>query len=388
MLLTKEEQKMYDGEMGEATRQSMEILTALGKIYGADKMVPITSAQIAGVSYKTIGDAGLEYLQEMVKNGAKVRIPSLLNPAGMDREQWQQLKIPEKFAKKQIEVLDAYAAMGITMSCTCTPYLIGLRPKVGEHIAWSESSAVAFSNSVLGARTNREGGPSALAAAICGSTPNYGYHLDKNRVSDFVVKVEAELKTTTDFGAMGSYIGEIVKNRNPAFIGVKNATEDKLKSLGAAMAASGSVALFFVKGATPEYNVVDKPEEIVFTEKELKATKEKLNMGGKPDLITIGCPHASINEIKEVAELVKGKKLDCQLWVCTARQTKAAADKLGYSKIIEAAGGKIVADTCMVVCPLEDMGFKTTACNSGKAAKYLSSLCKQKVVFGNLKELL
>lgn len=387
MELRKREQEMYDGEHGEAARQSMEILVALGKIYGASRMIPVTSAQIAGVSYKTIGEAGLGYLQEMVANGAKVRISSFLNPAGMDRAQWKEMKIPENFAKKQIEVLDAYAAMGITMSCTCTPYLVGLRPKLGEHIAWSESSAVVFANSVLGARTNREGGPSALASAICGVTPEYGFHLDKNRVSDFVVKVEADLKTNSDFGAMGYYIGEIVKNRNPAFVDVKGATEDKLKALGAAMAASGSVALFFMKGATPEFVVSDKPEEVVFTEKELKETKEKLNSKEKPQLITIGCPHASIEEIKEVAETVKGKKLNCDLWVCTARRTKELSDKLGYTKIINAAGGRVVADTCMVVCPLEEMGYKVTGCNSGKAAKYLSSLCRQKVVFGDVGDL-
>lgn len=379
---------MYDGEMGEATRSSMEILVALGKIYDAKRMIPVTSAQIAGVSYKTIGEAGLDYLKHMAENGAKVQIPSFLNPAGMDRAQWRGMKIPEHFAKKQIEVLDSYARMGITMSCTCTPYLVGLRPKIGEHIAWSESSAVSFSNSVLGARTNREGGPSALAAAVCGVTPEYGFHLDENRVSDFVIDVEADLKTTTDFGAMGYYLGSIIKSRNPAFTGMKNATEDKLKGLGAAMAASGSVALFFAKGITPEYNVSEKPEKITFTQKELDETKAKLDSGEKPDLITIGCPHASIAEIKEVAEAVKGKTLDCNLWVCTARQTKAVADELGYTKIIEAAGGRVVADTCMVVCPLEDMGYRVTGCNSGKAAKYLSSLCKQKVVFGNIGDII
>ncbi len=383
MQLSKLEQKMYDGEMGEGARLSMEILAALGKIYDANRMIPVSSAQIAGVSYKTIGDAGLEYLMHMAKSGAKVRIPSLLNPAGMDMAQWREMKIPEKFAKKQIEVLDAYAAMGITMSCTCTPYLVGLRPKVGEHIAWAESSAIAFANSVLGARTNREGGPSALAAAVCGVTPEYGFHMDENRICDFLVEAEAELKTTADFGAMGYHLGSIVKNGNPAFTGIRNASEDRLKALGAAMAASGSVALFNVQGATPEYTVSEGAQKISFTEKDLKETKAKMNSGENPDLITIGCPHASIGEIKEVADIVEGKKVGCDLWVCTARQTKAVADKKGYTAIIEKAGGRVVADTCMVVCPLEEMGYKVTGCNSGKAAKYLSSLCKQKVMFGN-----
>jgi len=390
VLLNKKEEQMLNGELGEAVQQSMEILVALAKIYDADRLIPITSAQISGVSYKTIGDAGLEYLQDLASKKAKVTVPSFLNPAGMDREQWKEMKIPEKFAKKQIEILDAYSKMGITTTCTCTPYLVGIRPKLEEHIAWSESSAVAFANSVLGARTNREGGPSALAAAICGVTPNYGLHLEENRIAELIVEVEHKMEKTTDFGALGACVGPIAKSKNPAFTGIdkKNATEDKLKSMGASMAASGSVALFYVKGVTPEYIVSDKPEKITITSREITEAKEKLISGDKPDLITIGCPHASIQEIKEVAELVKGKKLKCELWVCTARATKKVADSSGLTKIIEEAGGKVVADTCMVVCPLEEMGHKTTGANSGKAAKYLSSLCKQKVVFEDTEELL
>jgi predicted aconitase len=171
LALTKEEQRMFDGELGEASRESMEILVALGKIFGAEGMIPITSAQVSGVSFKTIGQAGLDYLSDLSRKGAKVNVPTFLNPAGMDREQWREMGIPEAFAKKQIEVLDAFSSMGIMKTCTCAPYNIGIRPKKGEHIAWAESSAVAFANSILGARTNREGGPSALAAAICGVTP-------------------------------------------------------------------------------------------------------------------------------------------------------------------------------------------------------------------------
>jgi predicted aconitase len=388
MELSKQEQKMIDGEMGDACRQSMEILIALGKIYGAKKMIPVTSAQIAGVSYKTIGDAGLEYLQDMVKGGARVRIPSLLNPAGMDREQWKEMKVPEKFAKKQIEVLDAYAAMGIAMTCTCTPYLVGLRPKIGEHIAWSESSAISFANSVLGARTNREGGPSALAAAICGVTPYYGLHLDENRVANLVVKVEAQVKTSADFGALGAFVGEAAKGKTPAFRGIRKASEIRLKGLGASMAASGSVALYFMEGITPEWKIADGAEKITVGKKEIDEARAKLSSGDKPELVTIGCPHASLEEIKEVADAVRGKKIACELWVCTARKTKVRADAAGYTKTIEDAGGRVVADTCMVVCPLEDMGYKTTGCNSGKAAKYLASMCRQKVVFGDVADII
>jgi len=378
---------MLDGELGEAKQTAMGILAALGKIYNAEKMIPVKNAQVAGVSYKTIGDAGLEYLEHLASKGAKVEIPTFMNPAGMDVEQWKGMGIPKDFAEKQIKILDAYKKMGIMSTYTCAPYQIGIRPGKGEHVAWAESSAVAFANSVLGARTNREGGPSALSAGICGVTPYYGIHIDSNRVARVKVKVEAELKTENDFGTMGYYIGKLVGKEYPAFHGIK-ADEIQLKLLGAAMAASGAVPLFYVKDITPEYVVTDDAEEIVFTENELKEMKEEIDSREKPDLVTLGCPHASIDEIKKVAELVEKKKPTSKFWICTARKTKEEAEKLGYDKIIKEAGGIIVADTCMVVCPLKEMGFNITGANSGKAAKYLPNMCKQKVAYGDIEDIL
>jgi predicted aconitase len=308
----------------------------------------------------------------------------------MDREHWKEMGIPEKFAEKQLEILSAYRAMGIRMTCTCTPYLVGVRPKLGEHIAWSESSTVVFANSVLGARTNREGGPSALASAICGVTPNYGFHLDENRACSVLVDVQAEIRTASDFGALGAFVGEASKGKNTAFQGIpgKDAPEDRLKGLGAAMAAWGSNALYCMEGVTPEWNLADAPEKISVGKKELLAMRERLGTDEKPQLVALGCPHASLEEIREVAAFVKGKKLACQLWVCTARQTREKAAREGLVAIIEASGGRVVADTCMVVCPIEEMGFTATASNSGKAAKYLAGSTGQKVRFGDLQELI
>lgn len=389
MQLTKAEQLMFDGEKGEASRQSMEILVALGNIFGAEKMIPVSSVQVAGVSYKTIGDAGMEYLQDLVSKGAQVTVPSFLNPAGMDEEQWKEMGIPEDFAKRQIEVLDAYSRMGIAKTCTCAPYFIGIRPKLGEHIAWAESSAVSFANSVLGARTNREGGPSALAAAICGVTPEYGLHLEENRIANVVIEVDCSLQSTADFGALGSAVGKLVKRKIPAFSGIKSATEEQLKVLGASMAATGSVPLYYVENITPEYKVADEAEKISFTQNELDTEHRSLDTGNpKPDLVTIGCPHASLNEIEAVATMTGNRKPTTKFWVCTSRKLKEEADKLGYTKTINEAGGRIVADTCMVVCPLERMGYEITGTNSGKACKYLPNLCKQKVAFGDLEDIL
>ena len=163
--LTKEEEKMLAGERGEVAGRSFRLLVRLGEIYGADRMIPVGSVQVAGVSYKSLGDPGLDFLEDYARKGAKVRTLTFLNPAGMDMENWEAIGFPKAFAEKQIRVMEAFRKMGIVMSATCTPYLAGNLPRFREHIAWSESSAVSFSNSVIGARTNREGGPSALAEA-------------------------------------------------------------------------------------------------------------------------------------------------------------------------------------------------------------------------------
>jgi predicted aconitase len=279
--------------------------------------------------------------------------------------------------------------MGIVVTSTCTPYLAGNLPRFREHIAWSESSAVSFANSVIGARTNREGGPSALAAAICGKTPNYGLHRWENRQPSVHIKVEAPLEFSSDFGALGYYVGKQVKNKIPYFSGIPSATTDQLKALGAAMAASGAVALYHVDQLTPEADLVETQglETMTITEKDIKETYTTLKQGEHPDIVILGCPHASLREIAQVAEKVQGKTLKKPLWICTSRMMKEAADRMGFTKTIEQAGGHIVADTCMVVSPIEQMGYKVTGVNSGKAANYLPGFCKQTVVFANIDEL-
>jgi len=389
MYLTKEQEKMLEGEEGEVVEKLMRLLVRLGDIYNADRMIPVGSVQVSGVSYKSIGDPGLEFLEDFASKGAKVKVLTYLNPAGMDLENWKEMGISADFAEKQNRIIKAFKKMGIVITATCTPYLAGNLPRFREHIAWSESSAVSFSNSVIGARTNREGGPSALAAAICGFTPNYGLHLDENRKPDFVIDVKADLKFNADFGAMGYFVGSAVKNKIPYFRGIKEANTDNLKALGAAMAASGAVALYHVENMTPEAHLMDTEglERIEFGNEELKETYEKLNTGEETDVVILGCPHASLREIAEVAGRVKGKTLRKPLWICTSRAMKETAERMGLLETIEKAGGKIVADTCMVVSPIEKL-FKTTAVNSGKAAHYLPGFCKQKVVFGNINDLL
>ena len=375
---------------GEVMERLFRLLVRLGEIYNADKMIPVGSVQVAGVSYKSIGDPGTEFLEDIASKGAKVKVLTYLNPAGMDLENWKALGFPKDFAKNQLRIMNAFKKMGIVVTSTCTPYLAGNLPRFREHIAWSESSAVSFSNSVIGARTNREGGPSALAAAICGVTPNYGLHLWENRQPAIKVKVDVDLIYNSDFGALGWYVGKQVKNKIPYFTGIKDANTDQLKALGAAMAASGAVALYHIESLTPEADSVKKDslEEISVGKTEIKETYEKLTTGKKPDIVIFGCPHASLREISTIAEKLEGKHLKKPVWICTSRMVKEAAERMGYNEIIAKAGGSIVADTCMVVSPIEKMGYKTTGVNSGKAANYLPGFCKQEVVFANIRDLI
>lgn len=392
MHLTKEEERMYDGEEGRAVEKSMEILVALGDIYGAERLVEISSAQISGVSFKTIGNAGLEYLEELSKD-ARVRVPSTLNPAGVDLEIWKDLGFSQEFTKKQLAIVNAYQKMGVSTTCTCTPYLVGNVPTLGSHIAWSESSAVCYANSVLGARTNREGGPGALSAAICGRTAMYGYHLDDGRCPNFLVEVDTELKGA-DYGALGYMVGKIVGGGIPYFKFKEQISIDQLKWLGAALASSGSVALYHVENTTPESNWASKVmendvERLDIGRMEIEETREKLSTTmKKPDLICVGCPHASLEEIRKVAELVDGHELKNMLWVCTSISVKAAADRMGYTEIIQKAGGKIVCDTCMVVAPIEELNYKVVGVNSAKAANYVPNMCGMHVVYGDIENLI
>jgi len=387
MYLTKEEQRMLDGEEGYAAKKSMEILAALGDIFGAERLIKVGSVQVAGVSYHNLGDAGLEFLNELAKDG-RVKVTTTLNPAGMDLENWKQLGISEEFAQKQNLVIDAFDKMGILISCTCTPYLIGNLPRYGEHVAWSESSAVTFANSVIGARTNREGGPSALAAAFVGKTPAYGLHLDQNRVPDVHVQVDANLAKLSDWGALGYAIGKKAENKIPFITGIKEADVDELKSFCASVVTYGAKPLFYIKGITPVSENQQVPKEtITIEEKDLKNAYDNINDDvSEIELVCVGCPHCSIKEIAQIADLVKGKKVaaNTEFWVATSRSAKQIADKRGYTQIIEASGGKFACDTCMAVAPLKGR-FKSLATNSAKGCFY-SRQNNMKTKMGSIEE--
>jgi predicted aconitase len=276
--------------------------------------------------------------------------------------------------------------MNVITTATCTPYLIGNTPHFGEHIAWAESSAVCYANSVLGARTNREGGPSALATSLTGLTPAYGFHLDEFRQPSVTVEVEGRVGENSDFGAFGKTLGERLEGmdgrRVPYIRGIESASVENLKSFCASLATYGGVALFHMAGITPEVSQMVPPGDvIIIKDGDIQKARESMIDADSTeiDFVSLGCPHLSIKEIARIADLLTGKKVTKEFWITTARPTKEIADRMGYTEIIEAAGAKFAADTCCVVAPIKGR-FKALATDSAKACYYAYAKNKFKTV--------
>ena len=256
-----------------------------------------------------------------------------------------------------------------------------------EIVGFSESSAVAYVNSVIGARTNRHGGLDALSAAIIGKVPLMGYLLDENRRSNVLVKVKFNPENETDYSVLGYYIGKRLKTGEvPVYDGIPEVDFDDLKLMGAASAASGSVAIFHVLGVTPDYEKESERDKtkLIVTSSELKKVYSELSNIEDPDLVTIGCPHCSLKELRRIAHCLSGKKVSRgkKVWMFTSPKVFTKASELGIVDKIKSSGVDIFKHTCMVVMPLEDMGFKRVCTNSAKAAFYIPRMTKGKCDVG------
>ena len=392
MYLSRSDERILNGEKGSALAKALKLIVTLGELGGAEKLVSIRKSQVAGVSYKTAGEPTLELLEDLAKENIKAKTRATQNPAGMDLERWREMGVPLAFAEKQLRICSAYEKLGIEASCTCTPYLSGNKPRLGEVIGFSESSAIAYSNSVLGAKTNRHGGLDALSAALVGKVPLMGYLLDENRRGNLIVRVNAKPQNEADYAAIGYFVGKSTKTDDvPIYSGLKNASLDELKLLAAASAASGSVALFHVLGVTPEIKLEKKIFEnkdplstIEITMKEIRSVYDELISDKEPDLISIGCPHCSLDEVCRIAKMLSGKKVNkkTKFWVFTSPRVFSEAEKKGYIKEIRSSGGDVYKNTCMVVAPIEEMGFRCVYTNSAKASFYIPRITKNKCQAG------
>jgi len=381
MHLTREEERLYEGEYGWPCQVSMKILVKLGDLFGATQLIPIKSAHLSGVSYKTLGDAPIDFLEAIAEACGKVKTPCTLNPSSFDQD-YLAKKYSEERRKKQSRIVGLYEKMEIKPTLTCTPYHLE-KPRMGWHLAWAESSAAMYANSVLGAWTNREGGPSALAAALVGKTPNYGMHQDENRRASVLIKVGSRLTNETEFGALGIHVGKLLKDKVPIFEGLSNFANEDLKQLGAGMASSGMTSMFHF-GELRERSGL---ETVSIEAKDVRNAVEGLStIHETPDLVFIGCPHCSLNEVRKVARAVEGKKVrnGTELWVCTSQHVKGKAEK--YVNIIEAAGGHVLCDTCAVVTWIKDLGIDVMMTNSAKTAYYAPTLNGVDVTLAPLSE--
>ncbi len=365
MQLTPEQRGILDGARGEYLARCMSWLVEWGEVMGARRLVPVDNTHMLlpvpnlvarGASQATM-DRYVAELREACAYPVHPGCTCTIHTAFVTLD---ELKVPENDPEQvrlQKELSDAAAAAGYIPTFTCAPYLVGNVPLKGEICAWTESSAVVYANSILGARTTRHGTESAIAASLLGVVPEFGVLLDENRKGTLRIEVTAELDSPTDWGALGYYAGRLAGLGIPVFNGLRRPSQDEAKQMCAALATSGGVTMCHIAGVTPEAPTLQDafqgkvPDAFdVFHDRTLEQTYASLrtHSGNEIDSVILGCPHASIGEIAGIAMLLRGRHIaeGVRLWIDTARATKANADFMGYTQIIERAGGRILCDTC------------------------------------------
>ena len=400
--LDERDRALLAGEEGEAARLAMRILTRMAAVRGAASMLDIEAAHIDSTIY--VGDAGLEFAERLAGLGARVRVPSTLNVSGLDEFHWREWAVPPEWAEKSARQMRAYASMGTTPTWTCAPYQAGHAPRFGQQIAWGESNAVCFANSVIGARTERYPDLLDICCAVTGRAPAVGLHLDENRLAAGVLRLEGipeRLAAADDFyPVLGHLLGAWAEDEPAAITGLPVAPdEDQLKALGAAAASSGAVALFHIPGVTPEAPTLrdalggraPKRTRAVGIEA-LRASRRELTSGadGPLDLVTLGSPHFSFTEFGKLAAILRerapGGRGACDLLVTTSRAVRDLADRAGYLEPLRAFGGRITVDTCILATPMLPGKTRRLMTNSAKYAWYAPGLLGTEVAFGSLAE--
>ncbi|MBC7505768.1 MAG: aconitase X catalytic domain-containing protein [Sandarakinorhabdus sp.] len=361
MRLTNEEQEMLDGKRGEAVREAIAYQLEVGKFWGAERFVPITNAHMMG-DIEVMGDAGLGYLKRACEQQTRCSVPITTNARCMDFAHVEKLGQDSAEAEKEHQIINFMRKMNVITTDTCINYQTVYQPHLGEHVAWGDTGTVIYANSVFGARTNFEGGPAALAAAVTGRTPEYGFHLERHRKGTFSVRLEARLDDLADWGAIGKIIGE--KHQNyyavPVFHGMQRAPgADELKHLGCALASYGSMAMFHMVGVTPEASTLDAAfggnaptDEIVITDADLQRIYAGYNLKDRSaNLVVFSGPQLSLFEMKDLSERFAGRKVHAgtQVFVTTAASVKASAADQGYLAVLEDAGVTVLEGVCFYI---------------------------------------
>lgn len=400
LTLSSQDQAMLNGHFGSAVQMAMRILSTMARVYGAAKLLDIESAHIDGCLYH--GQSGLDFAERLLAGGAQVRVPTTLNVGAIDLLHPEQFQGSADLAHRATQLMQAYQKMGCLPIWTCTPYQTMHRPAFGSQIAWAESNAIVFANSVLGARSNRYGDFIDICAAMTGRAPAVGLHLTENRRGQIVFHLKniprSLLHEDVFFPVLGYFVGANSQNRIPVIVGLpSNTTEDQLKALGAAAASSGAVALFHAVGVTPEADSLaaacqnHPPEaEIDVTMADIWATLEKLATveDGRIQVVALGSPHFSLYEFEKLRPLIQQypPHPSVDFIVCTNRLALGTLQRRGWLAQLKTAGVRVIVDTCVVVTPIVRRSSGTLMTNSGKFAHYSPGNIGLDVVFGSLEE--
>jgi predicted aconitase len=404
-LSTRDEQ-LLNGQHGKAAQMAMRILVRMAEVQRAGEMMDVSQAHIDGCGL--LSETGLEFAETLAANGGKVSIPTTLNMGPLDLQNWKRFGVDKDFAAKAIRQAKAYTDMGCIPTWTCAPYQSYLTPRFGQQIAWGESNAICYANSVLGARTNRYGDFIDICAAITGRVPKCGLHLVENRRGQILLRlidIDPDIMQSNAFYAiLGHLVGSIAGDKIPVIEGLPvDVSSDQLKAFCAAAASSGELALFHAVGVTPEASSLEqafqggKPERVINIRlSDLKKSEADLSTareGDKLDLVVLGCPHFSFDEFRELAGLIKvqtakGKTLhpDVRFIVISCQTSYALLQRSDFHDVLTGFGIEITLDTCIFHTPIVSPDTQVIMTNSGKCAYYAPGQLGVQVAFGNMAE--
>jgi len=376
--LTKEEESALDGKQGETLALAYRTLVAIGEASGADRLIPIEWAHLSGVNYNTIGDAGKEFLAHLSQD-AKFKVKTTVNPMGFDFDSVSRYHLDDKFIENQRSIKNSYEKMGVIPSYSCIPYEIFDVPKQGTHVSFAESNAAIYANSFSGLKTNKEGAFSALASALTGKSPYSDLRDDNVRKPNLTIRMKVESSDELTYGMLGYFAGKVAGS-SVAISGVNGLDRRSCKSLCAGMGTSGACGMFTFGE--------EEGEKIDFDKNEMQKIHDELNTSEKGDLITLGSPQLGIEEIGDLASMLKGRSFQKRCMIFCPRAIQGQIRDLGYSKEIERAGGEILYDCCTCLSPLVDnKEVDSVVTNSVKGAYYLKSSNKVDVNLKSLKRI-
>ena len=391
---------MLRGAHGPSAKMAMSIVVRMAEVAGAKELLDISGAHIDSTVY--IGEAGLEFAERLASLGAKVSVPTTLNVSGLDEHHWREWAVPSEWAKQAHRQMVAYQSMGTIPSWTCAPYQTEMRPSFGQQIAWGESNAIAFANSVLGARTERYPDLFDICCAITGRAPAIGLHLTEHRAGELLFRFidipESIMQSDDFYPVLGNLIGKASLDKIPVIDGMTfQPDEDQLKAFCAAAASSGGVAMFHIVGITPEASTLEEAfhgkEPIGTVNVTMEALRESRRAlthtdSKKLHMVVLGSPHFSLAEYKRLAPMLEGKRKhpEVKFLVTSSRAMTQLAEKAGFLNTLKTFGAQITVDTCILTTPMLPAAIQNLMTNSAKFAYYTPGLLGRKITFGSLED--